>query len=1331
MIKRLTTRLLITLGSVLLFYLILFFLVLLPLLHQPAFQNYLRDRINEILAKDQISFDYTTLHVQTFPLKISIHGLTVRKHTSDPEPTTAFAFETASVMASLSLTRLAYGRILFKELNLINPRIFVDLNRVGFTPTPAEKRPGPRHLEAWLHPLLALTRSFLIERGEVIVEAGAHLLRVAQVNLSGMSSLLSLAGNLNLEEVTVSGPDFPLEIPTLTLEYQADLNALNIREMTLTHLSDTQIKVWDTWLSYDWEYRVDRFEVSTSDRLLPFLEKVSLLRPALQTLPQLTGTLFLTGSLRGQKNQIPSGKAHLKAWNATLNRKSLGEVAGDLELNLEELLLENVKVESETHWGKLMIPQMALGLQVPHALKGTVVTEGLRFSQFMHFFGITGCLAFMNLAGPVEVKGSLNPLSLTGVLDLRVSNLQVPPTVATVRDESARILQLNSAEIKGGFAIDAQKTLFKAVRVTSGNSSLEVNGGIEHAPIDVQLTVQTETLDLTDLDKLADLTLGGRGPLEANIRVNDGGLWIEGSVNFTQARVEPFFLGPVKTKVSFSDRDNILRFTEASIQQGNTDIEGDVKVHLNTPLTLELESQILSMHADYVKAFLGPSYDAFLGPLTGGMFKGHVSLRGPPMPSKLQGRFDLTGVNLEYFREQFDRLQAQAEFGQAMLTFSNTWIQKGPAKITLKGHLGKGSEYHLQLSSDPIPLSSLSHLRNNQIPAAGTLSVQGSLEGPFETPSLDLNIQMPNGVLGGQPLPISLWASIQSRKHQWDLKLGQRDQTWVQGLIHSETLDYSVEAWLQDFPFLIPIGFEFPHLLKTPLLGSLTGTFKLEGTGASLMSSHLRVSDLWIGRPEHRLRVAKPMSASFRQDEWPWKLVLNLEDSTEVASQIQILLHENLDFGFQASGSLDLIHANALTQILDQLTGVVSGDVTMEYRNHRWVISTHQGIQGNKIGIKFPFMPEEIQLSNLVISGKGDNRFKLMGAQGSLGGGTVQVNGEFGLEPSTLKPQPQLTVQLIESTLTLPQCLKSQMNGRLKLTGSDFPYLLSGSVDIVGGRNTCPLSRFAEPTTDLEKILKARPQPLSSIEFDLNIRSASESFLANYKFFTSRIGGTLLLKGLPETYQLTGTIESANGALMFRNHEFAIEKFQLTFDAGDFWKSRLYLTGNTQIENHQIRLTATGLLEDYQLEFTSSPSLPQRDILSLVLFGTLSTNLDQANQSELLQYEVGSSLISQVPITKSVEQETGLSFQLRSTYDSDSESSQGQLRVGRKLGERVSAEFYKGIGEEPVNKATLGYELSNSVKMRASLEDLSQRQSRISTGPQRLGVDISIKSEFD
>ena len=223
-------------------------------------------------------------------------------------------------------------------------------------------------------------------------------------------------------------------------------------------------------------------------------------------------------------------------------------------------------------------------------------------------------------------------------------------------------------------------------------------------------------------------------------------------------------------------------------------------------------------------------------------------------------------------------------------------------------------------------------------------------------------------------------------------------------------------------------------------------------------------------------------------------------------------------------------------------------------------------------------------------------------------------------------------------------------------------------------------------------------------------------------------GGDLAIRKSPHSrLALAGTMQTVRGSYAYQGRRFTIEREgALRFVGDNSLDPLISITANRTVSGVLIRASLHGQASAPELEFTSTPSLDQSDILSLLLFNQPVNELALAQRNELaLQAATLASGFVVSPAISAVGEALGLDFlELEPTGSLGATSF--RLSAGREIWRGLFVTYAREFSSEPYNEILAEYELTRYLRVRGNASDVSGARSRASLFRriERGGIDL-------
>lgn len=271
------------------------------------------------------------------------------------------------------------------------------------------------------------------------------------------------------------------------------------------------------------------------------------------------------------------------------------------------------------------------------------------------------------------------------------------------------------------------------------------------------------------------------------------------------------------------------------------------------------------------------------------------------------------------------------------------------------------------------------------------------------------------------------------------------------------------------------------------------------------------------------------------------------------------------------------------------------------------------------------------RLTNMVLAGRftGD-RIQIEQLTANAGSGTVSGQGYISLAASRGYPA-NIALTLDNARLANSEDLRVAASGNVRLVKAPNQNpVLTGTIRLPetryrivreGAAQVPVLTgvRFKPPrgrprvTGDAPP---SEPSAFGDIALDLNIVAPNELFVSGMGL-ESEWSANLRVTGSGRNPRIAGDIELVRGTLGFAGRSFELQEGRIRFPGGGTDDARIAITAQDEIEDVVVTINVTGLASDPRIAFSSTPGLPQDEIVSRILFGNSVGNLSAIQAVQL------------------------------------------------------------------------------------------------------------------
>jgi translocation and assembly module TamB len=319
--------------------------------------------------------------------------------------------------------------------------------------------------------------------------------------------------------------------------------------------------------------------------------------------------------------------------------------------------------------------------------------------------------------------------------------------------------------------------------------------------------------------------------------------------------------------------------------------------------------------------------------------------------------------------------------------------------------------------------------------------------------------------------------------------------------------------------------------------------------------------------------------------------------------------------------------------------------------------------------------------------------------------------------------------------LNYPQDFRSTVDANLDLSGDLHSQFITGNVYV----------RRTEYTKDikLEELVNRRPQPsieeggqfkfAETANFDKLYVEGRNALVMHNNLGDVVASVSLRLDGPVTDPIVQGRITATRGTLNFRNAPYELTRGLVEFPARFGADPIINIEGQSVIRGYRVTALLEGPLSHPTTNVSSEPSLPQGDVVSLVLNGTLSST--DTSTSVLAQSGLGTaaSLLTDAlvnaPVSRATNKLFGLSrVEINPVIAGNSSTPTARLTVARRISKDMAVTYSTNIASDPNQVLSVEYRLSDRLSFVADYEQGSLRN--LSTRNNNYSFEIRFRKRF-
>ncbi len=290
-----------------------------------------------------------------------------------------------------------------------------------------------------------------------------------------------------------------------------------------------------------------------------------------------------------------------------------------------------------------------------------------------------------------------------------------------------------------------------------------------------------------------------------------------------------------------------------------------------------------------------------------------------------------------------------------------------------------------------------------------------------------------------------------------------------------------------------------------------------------------------------------------------------------------------------------------------QLNGVVRAD-SLTYDNETF------GTRLSNMAIRARFTADRLQLDSMTAT---------------AGDGSVQAQGYVSLAADQGYPM-QINARLDNARLARSDAIGATASGTVQVTNGRDGGLIRADITIPearyqiirqGAAEVPELTGIRRKSDIREPRITDRPEAekapsMGLFKLDMRVRAENQLYVSGMGLESEweadmRIGGTSAAPNI------TGGLDLVRGTYSFAGKSFEVERGRIRFRGGELTDPDIDIRATTQSDGVTFVINITGTGQRPQIAFTSTPTLPQDEVLSRLLFGTNPENLSATEAIQL------------------------------------------------------------------------------------------------------------------
>ncbi len=265
-------------------------------------------------------------------------------------------------------------------------------------------------------------------------------------------------------------------------------------------------------------------------------------------------------------------------------------------------------------------------------------------------------------------------------------------------------------------------------------------------------------------------------------------------------------------------------------------------------------------------------------------------------------------------------------------------------------------------------------------------------------------------------------------------------------------------------------------------------------------------------------------------------------------------------------------------------------------------------------------------LSDIAIDGRFTrSRLQLASLTARAGGGTVSASGSVGLDAASGFPI-DLTATLDNARLARSDALGATVSGQVAVTNGKAGGLIKGDLRLgevryqivrQGAAEVPELTGVHRKGQPLQTVAETAGPAPTNWKLDLRVRAPNQIFVSGMGL-EAEWSTDMRITGTTGSPRIVGELDVVRGTFSFSGKRLDLsDSSKVTFDGGPLLNPQLDIHASTTVESISATIGIGGRAQAPRISFTSTPALPQDEVLSRLLFGSSVTTLSPLQAVQL------------------------------------------------------------------------------------------------------------------
>jgi translocation and assembly module TamB len=513
-------------------------------------------------------------------------------------------------------------------------------------------------------------------------------------------------------------------------------------------------------------------------------------------------------------------------------------------------------------------------------------------------------------------------------------------------------------------------------------------------------------------------------------------------------------------------------------------------------------------------------------------------------------------------------------------------------------------QYQARVNAPGIKLADLEMVRTKRLPIRGTLIVTGSGSGSIANPQFSADVEIPQLDYRGEAI-----SGFRSQMNLADQQLrytangslyggdvtSQGEVTLAGGYETKATLDaHSISVGM--------LAAHFLHNSKSAPQGQVDLNAELQGPlkHPAELDVRAEVPPTAVTYQTVRISLVRPLVLNYRNGiatVYPSELK---GPGIDLSFQGAIPIKRTNPFRLEANGTVNLA---VFQSVFQPATSGFQSAGTMKIDLAAQGTFAQPNMQGNldfqNVSFSSGSFPVNVSRINgdVRVSGR---RMEIVNLTGSVNGGAMKAQGSVDLGRN---PAFDLAVAAQSVNINYPSGVRARLDGNLRLNGTAATSALTGRVviDYLGFTQQMDVATLASKFSSSGGV--STPSAFERhTKLNIAIQSSSTLSLASTQLSIQGAANLTVVGTLADPV-IVGRATLTGGELFFLGKRYDIKSGTIEFANPTETRPSVDLYATTTVNQYKISLHFLGPVDEMKTNFTSTPALPQADIINLLAFG--------------------------------------------------------------------------------------------------------------------------------